>query len=168
MSQFKSMSSCVETARGIVKRHISTPRTIEGSALISPDHEPQKLLVYMGESSQQMDKLTMKNNELLELINSFSSQLVARERIYFAHIGQAIPNALVIRPEDIQIVSHSTKDNVWPAKVEQVIFLGAIYDCRLALGEMTLRAQFPRSAVVQLGQQVYIHVAERRCVPIED
>jgi len=89
-------------------------------------------------------------------------------KICFAHIGQAIPSALVIRPEDIQIVSHSAKDNVWPAKVEQVVFLGSIYDCRLALGEITLRAQFPRSTVVQVGQQVYIHVAERRCVPIQD
>jgi hypothetical protein len=50
LSQFKSMSSCVETARGVVKRHISTPRTIEGSTLISPDHQPQKLLVYMGDN----------------------------------------------------------------------------------------------------------------------
>jgi iron(III) transport system ATP-binding protein len=88
--------------------------------------------------------------------------------IYFSHNSQTLPNALVIRPEDIQIVSCSTKDNVWPAKVEQIVFLGAIYDCRLALGDTTLRAQFPRSAVVQVGQQVYIHVAERRCVPIED
>jgi iron(III) transport system ATP-binding protein len=88
--------------------------------------------------------------------------------IHFLHNGQTLPNALVIRPEDIQIVSCSTKDNVWPAKVEQIVFLGAIYDCRLALGDTTLRAQFPRSAVVQVGQQVYIHVAERRCVPIED
>ena len=70
----------------------------------------------------------------------------------FAHIGQAIPNALVIRPEDLQIVSRSTKANVGPTKVEQVVFLGAIYDCRLALGEMTLRAQFPRSALVEVGQ----------------
>lgn len=88
--------------------------------------------------------------------------------IYFSHIGQAIPKALVIRPEDIQIVSHSTKENVWPAKVAQVVFLGAIYDCRLALGDMTLRAQFPRSAVVEVGQLIHVHVHETRCVPIEE
>jgi ABC-type Fe3+/spermidine/putrescine transport system ATPase subunit len=88
--------------------------------------------------------------------------------IHFLHNGQTLPNALVIRPEDIQIVSCSPKENVWPAKVEQVVFLGAIYDCRLALVDMTLRAQFPRSAVVEVGEQVYIHVAETRCVPIED
>jgi len=34
----------------------------------------------LAESRQQMDKLTMKNNELLEMINSLSSQLAARER----------------------------------------------------------------------------------------
>ena len=88
--------------------------------------------------------------------------------IYFSHNGQTLPQSLVIRPEDIEIVSCATDNNVWPAKVEQVVFLGAIYDCRLALGDTTLRAQFPRSAVVQVGQQVFIRIAERRCVPIED
>src|SRR5215467_7713298 len=34
----------------------------------------------LAESRQQMDKLTMKNNELLETINSLSSQLAVRER----------------------------------------------------------------------------------------
>src|SRR5262245_44634151 len=34
----------------------------------------------LAESRQQMDKLTMKNDELLEMINSLSSQLAARER----------------------------------------------------------------------------------------
>src|SRR5215468_11246308 len=34
----------------------------------------------LAESRQQMDKLTMKNNELLEIINSLSSQLAASER----------------------------------------------------------------------------------------
>ena len=34
----------------------------------------------LAESRQQMDKLTMKNNELLEMINSLSSQLTASER----------------------------------------------------------------------------------------
>ena len=34
----------------------------------------------LAESRQQVDKLTMKNNELLEMINSLSSQLAASER----------------------------------------------------------------------------------------
>ena len=50
LSQFKTRSNCVEAARGIVKRHISTRRSIEGSALISPSHQPEKLLVYMGDN----------------------------------------------------------------------------------------------------------------------
>jgi hypothetical protein len=49
LSQFKTESGCIETARGIVKKHISTPRSIEGSALISPKDQPQKLLVYIGD-----------------------------------------------------------------------------------------------------------------------
>jgi iron(III) transport system ATP-binding protein len=104
----------------------------------------------------------------IQLLDGKTRGRVPWGEIYFSHNGQTIPKALVIRPEDIQIVSRSTKANVWPAKVEQVVFLGAIYDCRLALGDMTLRAQFPRSALVEVGQQIYVHVAERRCVPIED
>src|SRR5262245_43570886 len=50
LSQFKTKSGCVETAQGIVKKHMSTPRTIEGSSLISPNRQPQKLLVYIGDN----------------------------------------------------------------------------------------------------------------------
>jgi iron(III) transport system ATP-binding protein len=88
--------------------------------------------------------------------------------IYFLYNGQRPPQALVIRPEDIQIASCVKGDNVWPAKVEQVVFLGAIYDCRLSLGHVSLRAQFPRSALLEVGQRIFIHVDETRCVPIED
>ena len=88
--------------------------------------------------------------------------------IYFLHDGQTIPRALVIRPEDIQLASCATGDNVWPAQIEQVVFLGATYDCRLALSGVTLRAQFPRSAALDVGQQIYIHVDDRRCVPLDE
>ena len=101
-------------------------------------------------------------------VDGKSRERVPWSEIYFSHNGQTIPKALVIRPEDIQIASCSTKDNVWPAKVDQVVFLGAIYDCRLALGDMTLRAQFPRSAGVEVGQLIHVHVHETRCVPIEE
>ena len=50
LSQFKTKPGCVEAAQGIVKKHISTPRTLEGSTLVSPNHQPQKLLVYMGDN----------------------------------------------------------------------------------------------------------------------
>jgi len=50
LSQFKTESACVERAQGIVKRHIATPRSIEGSALISSNQQPQKLLVYVGDN----------------------------------------------------------------------------------------------------------------------
>jgi hypothetical protein len=51
LSQFKSKSDCVEAARGTVQRHASTPRTIEGSRLVSPKQQPQKLLVYLGDDA---------------------------------------------------------------------------------------------------------------------
>jgi iron(III) transport system ATP-binding protein len=88
--------------------------------------------------------------------------------IHFLYNTQRTPAALVIRPEDIQIAPGANGDNIWPAKVEQVVFLGAIYDCRLALGGMSLRAQFARNTALEVGQQIYIHIDERRCVPIEE
>ena len=51
LSQFKSRSDCVAAARGTVQRHASTPRTIEGSRLVSPKQQPQKLLVYLGDDA---------------------------------------------------------------------------------------------------------------------
>jgi hypothetical protein len=51
LSQFKTRSDCVEAARSTVKRHASTPRTIEGSRLVSPKQQPQKLLVYLGDDT---------------------------------------------------------------------------------------------------------------------
>ena len=51
LSQFKSRSDCTEAARGTVQRHASTPRTIEGSRLVSPKQQPQKLLVYLGDNA---------------------------------------------------------------------------------------------------------------------
>jgi hypothetical protein len=51
LSQFKSRPDCVEAARGTVQRHASTPRTIEGSRLVSPKQQPQKLLVYLGDDA---------------------------------------------------------------------------------------------------------------------
>ena len=51
LSQFKSRSDCVEAAKGTVQRHASTPRTIEGSRLVSSKQQPQKLLVYLGDDA---------------------------------------------------------------------------------------------------------------------
>jgi len=51
LSQFKTRSDCVEAARGTVQRHASTPRTIEGSRLVSPKQQPQKLVVYVGDDA---------------------------------------------------------------------------------------------------------------------
>jgi len=44
------LSVAAEAVQGIVKKHISTPRTLEGSTLLSQNHQPQKLLVYMGDN----------------------------------------------------------------------------------------------------------------------
>jgi iron(III) transport system ATP-binding protein len=88
--------------------------------------------------------------------------------IYFLSNGPTMPRSIVIRPEDFQLVANGEGENIWPARLEQVIFLGAAYECRLGLSGTTLRAQFPRSAALSAGQQIYVQVDFRRCIPLEE
>ena len=88
--------------------------------------------------------------------------------IYFLSDGPATPRSIVSRPEDFQLVANGEGENIWPARLEQVIFLGAAYECRLGLSGATLRAQFPRSAALSAGQQICVQVDFRRCIPLEE
>jgi len=88
--------------------------------------------------------------------------------IHFISDGQKTPRSIVIRPEDFQIIPDGEGENTWPAQLEQVIFLGAAYECRLGLAGMTLRAQFPRSAALSAGQRICVHVDISRCIPLEE
>jgi iron(III) transport system ATP-binding protein len=88
--------------------------------------------------------------------------------ICFISDSQKTPRSIVIRPEDIQIISGGEGDNVWQAQLEQVVFLGAAYECRLGLAGVTLRAQFPRSAAPSVGQRVCVRVDISRCIPLEE
>ena len=88
--------------------------------------------------------------------------------IYFLSDGQTTPRSIVIRPEDFQVVANGEGENIWPARLEQVIFLGAAYECRLGLAGTTLRAQFPRGTALSVGQQIYVQVDFRRCIPLEE
>jgi iron(III) transport system ATP-binding protein len=88
--------------------------------------------------------------------------------IYFTFDGRKTPRSIVIRPEDFQITPGGEGENVWQGQLEQVIFLGAALECRLGFAGVTLRAQFPRSASLKVGQQIYVHVDDRRCIPLEE
>jgi iron(III) transport system ATP-binding protein len=88
--------------------------------------------------------------------------------IHFLSDGQKTPRSIVIRPEDFQIIPAGEGENIWPAQLEQVIFLGAAYECQLTLGGTTLRAQFPRSVALSAGQRICVHVDIGRCIPLEE
>jgi iron(III) transport system ATP-binding protein len=88
--------------------------------------------------------------------------------IHFMLDGQKIPRSIVLRPEDFQIVPNGAGENIWPAQLAQVVFLGAAYECRLVLAGMTLRAHFPRSAALSVGERICVHVDIGRCVPLEE
>jgi ABC-type sugar transport system ATPase subunit len=82
--------------------------------------------------------------------------------------GQKTPRSIVIRPEDFQIIPAAEGKNIWLAQLEQVIFLGAAYECQFTLGGTTLRAQFPRSVALSAGQRICVHVDIGRCIPLEE
>jgi iron(III) transport system ATP-binding protein len=88
--------------------------------------------------------------------------------IHFMLDGQKTPRSIVLRPEDFQIVPNSEGENIWPAQLAQVVFLGAAYECRLVLAGITLRAQFPRSAALRVGERICVHVDIGRCVPLDE
>ena len=88
--------------------------------------------------------------------------------VYFLSDGQKTAHSIVIRPEDFQIVPDREGENTWPAQLTQVVFLGSIYECRLELNGIALRAQFPRSFALGVGQRVCVHVDIRRCIPLEE
>ena len=88
--------------------------------------------------------------------------------IYFPLDGQKAPRSVVIRPEDFQLVADCDGENTWPAQLSQVIFLGSMYECRLELSGVTVRAQFSRSASPSVGQRIFVRVDIRRCIPLEE
>ena len=88
--------------------------------------------------------------------------------IYFSSDGQKAPRSVVIRPEDFQLVVDCDGENTWPAQLSQVIFLGSMYECRLELSGVTLRAQFPRSVSLSVGQRIFVRVDILRCIPLEE
>jgi iron(III) transport system ATP-binding protein len=69
-----------------------------------------------------------------------------------------------VRPEDV-IVAVGGGDG-WEATVTQAVFLGESVDCRVAIGNLELRARIHPSVRVRRGDRVRAAVRSERCVAL--
>ncbi len=87
-------------------------------------------------------------------------------------VGGAAPQTDVlvsIRPEDV--VMHAAQPagmpaGTWEATVEQVVFLGELVDCRLAVDGLILRAHAHPSVRLRRGDKVVVEFNPERCIAI--
>jgi iron(III) transport system ATP-binding protein len=70
-------------------------------------------------------------------------------------------NVLVcIRPETLQLVPPNTAgDNVFPAQVVRVSYLGASLNCELVTGSTTLRVDLPVRSGLSEGSDIWVRIA---------
>ncbi len=69
-------------------------------------------------------------------------------------------NVLVcIRPENVQVVAGDLEgDNVFPARVTRVSYLGAALNCELSLGVTALRVDLPTRSGLSEGAEIMIRI----------
>lgn len=70
-----------------------------------------------------------------------------------------------IRPEDVAVTEGGEGEG-WEATVTQAVFLGECVDCRLAVGDLELRARIHPSVHVRRGDRVRASFRSDRCVAI--
>jgi len=83
-------------------------------------------------------------------------------------IGAGDAVDVLIRPENM-VVSRARPDasqNVWPAAVEGVTFLGEYQDATVRVHEQRLRIRVHPGLELEKGQQVYLELSAERCSAI--
>jgi iron(III) transport system ATP-binding protein len=79
------------------------------------------------------------------------------------HAGESV--TISVRPENIEVCRgyQSAEDNVISAKVESLIFLGELCDCKVAAGKQMLRMRIHPSIDVKEGQSLTLRVPPEAC-----
>jgi iron(III) transport system ATP-binding protein len=75
---------------------------------------------------------------------------------------------VLIRPESVALLTTAPQasENVWPAAVERILFLGEYQDATVRLRGHTLRVRVPPWIELSAGQPVYLEMAALRCSAI--
>lgn len=80
-------------------------------------------------------------------------------------IGPGESVVLVVRPEDINLLSDSSppRGNVLRGKVDAVIFMGEALECQVSIGDQKLRTKLHPSSGVRQGEMVSLELPAERC-----
>jgi iron(III) transport system ATP-binding protein len=90
-------------------------------------------------------------------------------RLNAATPAGGLPDVLVcIRPENVQIAHDPAGENVFPALVERVGYLGNSLSCEIAAGGLRLRADLPAHSRMQEGAAIHLHVDPTNIALIPD
>ncbi len=71
-----------------------------------------------------------------------------------------------VRPEDVTVAGARDDDDGWEATVTQAVFLGECVDCRVAVGDLELRARVHPSVRMRRGDRVRLSFYPERCIAI--
>jgi len=82
--------------------------------------------------------------------------------------GTGHGSLVCIRPENVEIVSDPGGENVFPATVRRVSFLGASLHCEIAVGDLLLRADLPARTRIAEGAELLFRVAPECVVLVPD
>ena len=79
------------------------------------------------------------------------------------NVGDRI--AVSIRPEDVELTeAQESGENIWPAIVEQKVFLGEAIDFRVTVGTRSLLSRQHPTLRTPVGGAIFVHVNPEKCV----
>jgi ABC-type Fe3+/spermidine/putrescine transport system ATPase subunit len=85
-------------------------------------------------------------------------------------MGDGSPVLVVIRPQAI-VVSPARRDaadeNVFPARIERLQFLGAAIEAEVSIGKAVLRVMLDAYLQANVGETVWLELPPDRCVVVE-
>jgi iron(III) transport system ATP-binding protein len=78
-----------------------------------------------------------------------------------AAIGESV--IVVVRPEDINIVTDTAAGNILRGKIEALIFMGDALECQLSVGAQKLRTKLHPSSALRQGEMVSLQLPPLSC-----
>jgi ABC-type Fe3+/spermidine/putrescine transport system ATPase subunit len=81
-------------------------------------------------------------------------------------LGKGSTVTLAVRPEDVRLSLERPigASNVLRGSILDRLFLGNLFDYRVDVGGITMRAIAPREHIFALGEEVYMHIDPDRCL----
>ncbi len=73
-----------------------------------------------------------------------------------------------IRPESVQLAGQASGENVFPAHVSRVSYLGGVLNCAVRAGSLDFRAEFPAHSRMQAGTDVDLRIAPDNVIIVPD